>query len=128
MKHKQVILIMVFIFTAQVIYAGCGSCKVHNTKKPTPEQMENLVSTISEDGQVNGQVHASCGMCNFGAESNDCSLFIKIGENSYPVSGTSIDDHGDSHAKDGFCNAIRTANVSGVIKEGVFHAESFELK
>ena len=40
-----------------------------------------------------------------------CSLAIKINEDVYPVSGTDIDDHGDSHAKDGFCNAIRAPKL-----------------
>ena len=38
-----------------------------------------------------------------------------------------MDDHGDSHAEDGFCNAIRTASVSGYITGDYFIAESFEL-
>ena len=39
-----------------------------------------------------------------------------------------IDDHGDSHAKEGFCNAVRMANVKGDIKKNVFKAESFVVK
>ena len=42
--------------------------------------------------------------------------------------GTDIDDHGDSHAKDGFCNAIRVAKVSGKVKKNMFLADSFELQ
>lgn len=111
-----------------MIYAGCGACSHPKSNKGHNMQNDSLNLVISEDGTIEGQVHASCGMCNFGVEENDCSLFIKIDEKSYSVSGTGIDDHGDSHASDGFCNAIRVAYVSGKIKENVFHADSFELK
>ena len=33
----------------------------------------------------------------------------------YNVSGVSIDDHGDSHAKDGYCNVIKKVYVEGRI-------------
>ena len=46
-----------------------------------------------------------------------CSLAIQINDISCDVKGTGIDDHGDSHAKEGFCNAIRVANVKGEIKK-----------
>jgi hypothetical protein len=46
---------------------------------------------------------------------------------AYFVDGTKIDDHGDAHAKNGFCNAIRKAEVQGEIKEGRFVATYFKL-
>tara|TARA_Y100001970_G_C14096551_1_gene783023 strand:+ start:1089 stop:1256 length:168 start_codon:yes stop_codon:yes gene_type:complete len=55
-------------------------------------------------------------MCNFRMNNKKCNLAIKISEKTYNVEGSNIDDHGDSHAKDGFCNAIRVAKVSGQIK------------
>ena len=67
-------------------------------------------------------------MCNFGMKNQRCSLAIQINEKAYHVRGTEIDDHGDSHAKDGFCNAVRIAKVSGKIKKNVFISESFELQ
>ena len=66
-------------------------------------------------------------MCNFGMDSRDCSLAIRVGEISYNVTGTGMEDHGDSHAKDGFCNAIRIANVKGKITKDKFKSESFAL-
>ena len=56
-------------------------------------------------------------MCNFGTKDRTCSLSIQINEKAYNVKGTHIDDHGDSHAKDGFCNAVRVAKVSGKVKK-----------
>ena len=38
-------------------------------------------------------------------------MYIQISDKSYNVKGTDIDDHGDSHAKDGFCNAIKRGCV-----------------
>ena len=68
-------------------------------------------------------------MCNFNMEDrNDCSLAIKIGETAYDVKGTGIDDHGDSHAKDGFCNAVRVAEVTGKINKDKFYSKSLVLQ
>ena len=53
------------------------------------------------------------------------SLAIQINGIAYEVEGTGVDDHGDSHAEEGFCNAIRVANVKGKIKEFTLKAESF---
>jgi hypothetical protein len=44
-----------------------------------------------------------------------CKLAVKINNKDYYVEGTSIDGHGDAHAKDGFCNSIRKAKVQGEI-------------
>ena len=57
-----------------------------------------------------------------------CNLAIQINDEAYDVKGTGIDDHGDSHAKDGFCNAIRVAKVSDTIKKGIFTAGLFSLQ
>ena len=83
---------------------------------------------LNQDGIVNGLVLASCGMCNFGTKDRTCSLSIQINEKAYNVKGTHIDDHGDSHAKDGFCNVVRVAKVSGKVKENNFIAETFVLQ
>ena len=58
----------------------------------------------------------------------DCGLSIQINEESFTVKGTTIEDHGDSNAKEGFCNAIRVAKISGTVKDKVFLAENFKLQ
>ena len=88
----------------------------------------DFVIKVNQDGIVNGLVLASCGMCNFGTKDRTCSLSIQINEKAYNVKGTHIDDHGDSHAKDGFCNAVRVAKVSGKVKKNNFIAETFVLQ
>lgn len=73
-------------------------------------------------------VEASCGQCNFGMTSKKgCDLAVKIDGQSYFVEGTSIDKHGDAHAHDGFCNAVKKAKVSGEVKNDTFVATDFTL-
>lgn len=72
-------------------------------------------------------VEASCGQCQFGMKGYACDLAVRIDGKSYFVDGTSIDSHGDAHAADGFCAAIRKAEVSGAIVNDRFVATSFKL-
>lgn len=72
-------------------------------------------------------VKTACGECKFGLKGNGCHLAVQIKGKAYFVTGTSIDEHGDAHAKDGFCNAIRKAKVSGKIVGDKFAVTSFEL-
>ena len=77
---------------------------------------------------INQIVDASCGQCQFGITGKaGCDLAVRIDGKSYFVDGTSIHDHGDAHADDGFCEAIRQAEVKGEIIDGRFKAESFTL-
>ncbi len=74
-------------------------------------------------------VEASCGQCQLGLEGHGCDLAIRYEGKSYFVEGEkSIESFGDAHAKDGFCNAIRTAVVTGTIREGKFYTTDFDLK
>lgn len=73
------------------------------------------------------EVEAACGTCQFGLPGSDCALAVRIDGHAYYVDGTSLDDHGDAHAADGFCNAVRKARVSGALVGERFHADSFEL-
>lgn len=125
---KKILIGVFILFSVQTIYAGCTSCKVSKKKLVSPTSTSNFIKKIDNSGQVKGLALASCGMCNFGMyNKKSCSLAIKINEDVYPVSGTDIDDHGDSHAKDGFCNAIRVAEIKGKIKNGRFFSENFIL-
>jgi Family of unknown function (DUF6370) len=75
----------------------------------------------------NKVVETSCGQCQFGLKDKGCDLAIRVDGKSYYTIGTTIDEHGDAHAKDGFCNAIRKAIVSGTIKNGKFLVKTFKL-
>jgi hypothetical protein len=85
------------------------------TEKPVKHTVANKV------------VEASCGQCQFGMEGQSCDLAVKINGKSYFVDGSGIDDHGDAHAKDGFCQKVRKAVVSGEIAGNRFKASSFKL-
>ena len=73
-------------------------------------------------------VEASCGQCQFGMKSKSgCDLAVRIDGKSYFVEGTKLDDHGDAHAEDGFCSAIRKAEISGEIVNDKYVATTFKL-
>lgn len=72
-------------------------------------------------------VEASCGQCQFGMQGHGCELAVRIDGKSYFVDGSSIDSHGDAHAKEGFCAAIRKAEVTGKVENNRFKATSFKL-
>ena len=56
-----------------------------------------------------------------------CDLAVRIDGKSYFVEGTKLDDHGDAHAEDGFCSAIRKAEISGEIVNDKYVATTFKL-
>lgn len=72
-------------------------------------------------------VEASCGPCKFEMPGKDCVLAVRIAGKAYLVSGTGLDDHGDAHGPNGFCNKIRKAQVTGEVKAGRFAVKSFKL-
>ena len=94
----------------------------------TPEVPAKTESQKGNNIAINQVVEAACGQCQLDiTEKSGCDLAIRIDGKSYFVDGTSIHDHGDAHAADGFCVAIRKANVKGKIIDGRFKAESFTV-
>ena len=73
-------------------------------------------------------VEVACGQCQLKMkQKKGCDLAIRIDGKSYFVEGTKIDDHGDAHANDGFCNAVRKAEVIGEVKGDKFVVSYFKL-
>ncbi len=72
-------------------------------------------------------VEASCGTCNLGLKAKGCSLAVRIDGKAYFVDGTTIDDHGDAHADDGFCEVVRKAEVQGELIANRFKVTYFKL-
>lgn len=72
-------------------------------------------------------VETACGECKFDLKGKECDLAVRIDGHAYFVDGSDIDDHGDAHAKDGFCNKVRKAEVTGKVINGRFKATSFKL-
>lgn len=73
------------------------------------------------------EVEIACGECMFKMPGKGCNLAIRIGGIGYFVDGRDIDDFGDAHADDGFCNAISKAKVTGEIKDKRFKEKSIQL-
>jgi len=110
--------VLLFCF---LLSAGCQqSAEVasESTETAGGDQPVKLVSQV---------VEASCGECQFEMEGDGCDLAVRIDGKGYFVDGAKMDDHGDAHGDDGMCNAIRTAKVTGEIKDGRFVATDFEL-
>jgi len=72
-------------------------------------------------------VEASCGICQLSMAGDECQLAIRVDGKDFYVEGTGIDDHGNPHGEDGFCNAIRNAHVKATYKQGIYLVTSFEL-
>lgn len=72
-------------------------------------------------------VEASCGQCKLGLPGKSCDLAVRFDGKAYFVDGSDIDSHGDAHAKDGFCSAIRKAKVQGEVVDNRFKATYFQL-
>jgi hypothetical protein len=74
------------------------------------------------------QVEASCGICLFEMEGEQCELAVRTNGKTYYVLGTGIDDHGDAHSKKGFCNSIRKAEIQGKLVDKKYLVSYFKLK
>jgi len=72
-------------------------------------------------------VETACGECQFKLTGKGCDLAVRIEGKAYFVDGTDIDSHGDAHAKDGFCNAVRKAEVQGEVVNDRFKVTYFKL-
>ena len=109
MKKILFCLITLFLFTAANAQDSSNKKLVLNPRNPVYE------------------VEATCGTCMFKMEGKSCLLAIKFKGKDYFVEGTSIDDHGDAHDKEGFCNAIKKAKVQGAVIKDKFVVTYFEL-
>lgn len=72
-------------------------------------------------------VETACGECQFKLEGKGCNLAVRMDGKAYFVDGTDIDSHGDAHAKDGFCNAVRKAEVQGELVNNRYKVTYFKL-
>ena len=102
---------------ATVFFSACTE-----SNAPNNEPEGEITFEIIEQ-----EVEAACGQCKLGLEGSGCDLAVRIDGAAFFVDGTKIDSHGDAHAEDGFCKAIRRAKVSGQMENGRFVVKSFEL-
>ncbi|TNE54057.1 MAG: hypothetical protein EP338_09055 [Bacteroidetes bacterium] len=62
-------------------------------------------------------------------KSTSCKLATKIQGKYYWIKGTDIDDHGDAHGPEGFCNHVLYADLSGhLVQSDILFVEKFNLK
>jgi len=85
------------------------------------------ISLDTSGMRVNLIVDTSCAKCQFNKADDECLLAVEIHSEIYYVNGTTIDDHGDAHGSDGFCNVIRKAHVEGVVDGNKFLLEKYSL-
>ncbi|OYU79193.1 MAG: hypothetical protein CFE23_15255 [Flavobacterium sp. BFFFF1] len=87
-----------------------------------------LVSFAASAQKIDKKVvEVSCGECQFKMKGKGCDMAVRIEGKTYFVDGDKIDKHGDAHADDGLCNAVREAEVSGEIVGDRFKATSIKL-
>ena len=120
-KYITYAILLISFFLNQ-LDAGCGSCAAHRNKTK-----KAFVEAIPANGKIDGKLFASCGMCNFDTADRGCGLSVKIGRDIVKVVNIDIDDHIDSHAKDGFCNVVRIVKVKGKVKNNKLYANSFSV-
>ena len=123
MKYFTIILIFSLFLISEVM-AGCGGCGPSRSKK---SEKKGLLESVPRNNYIEGNVLISCGMCNFMNGDRDCALTIKVGSEVLTVRDVGIDDHGDSHARDGYCNVIKKVYVEGRVKGKSFKADKMEF-
>jgi len=90
------------------------------------QKIDPKVSTPDPNKKIQ-VVETACGECQFKLAGKGCDLAVRIDGKAYFVDGTDIDSHGDAHAKDGFCNALRKAEVQGEVANNRFKVTYFKL-
>jgi hypothetical protein len=106
-----------------VIISFCFSLAVVSSVAQT---RKTTVSIIDPNKKIE-VVETACGECQLGLKGKSCDLAVRIDGKSYFVDGTNINDHGDAHDDDGFCNAVRKAEVQGVLVNNRYKVTYFKL-
>jgi hypothetical protein len=113
-KELKFITMKLFILTALLLVSS--TLFAQKTKNQTLDPNKKTLT-----------VEASCGQCQFKMAGKGCTLAVRINGKSYFVDKANIDEFGDAHANEGFCNAIRKAKVQGEIVGDKFVVSYFEL-
>ncbi len=106
----------VFLVVISLLFASAVVGQKTDLKVATPDTAKKI--------QV---IETACGECQFKLTGKGCNLAVRIDSNAYFVDGTDINSHGDAHAKDGFCNAVRKAEVQGELVNNRYKVTYFKL-
>ena len=107
---------MIIVWFFGIVLSGAAFSQKSNSSIATPDPDKKIKV-----------VETACGECQFKLEGKGCHLAVRIDGKGYFVDGTDIDDHGDAHAKDGFCNSIRNAEVQGELISNRYKVTFFRL-
>ena len=99
-----------------IILFIAGLCQTSNRKMAIPDAKKKI--------QL---VEMACGQCKFALPGKSCDLAVRINGKAYFADGAKIDSFGDAHNDDGFCNAIRLAEVQGSIVKNRFKISYVKL-
>ena len=105
-----------FVLSFLSLFSFTAFCQTTAAKGSVPDSTKKIMTVV-----------ASCGKCKLGLPGKTCDLAVRINSKAYYVDGVSIDDLGDAHANDGFCNAIRKAEVQGEIVDNRFKLTYIKL-
>ena len=125
---KSLLFIGFFLASTQLALAGCGGCSSNRKHTSYNTAPAGLLEKIPYNNRVEGNVLVSCGMGTFMNGDNDCALAIKVGPRILKVRGVGIDDHGDSHDSDGYCNVIKKTYVEGIVRNNTFIPTKMDVK
>ena len=105
-----------------LLFLFCSCCFA----KVAAQQIAKSIA-VPDSKQKMQIVETACGECQFHLKGKSCDLAVRINGKAYFVDGTSIDDHGDAHATEGFCNAVSKAEVQGKVVNNRFMVTYFKL-
>lgn len=91
-------------------------------------QQKKIIANVVDSSKEILTAEVSCGECQFKMAGKGCDLAVRINGKCYFVDGTTIEDHGDAHAKDGFCESIKKADIQGEIKGDRIKVSYFKIK
>lgn len=114
MKTKFIKAFFTFVLSFAITSAFSQVDSTVLSQQPDPKKKTHVVKV-------------ACGQCKLGLSGHGCDLAVRFNGKAYFVEGTDINGHGDAHADDGFCNAVREAKVQGEVVNGKFVVSYFEL-
>jgi hypothetical protein len=115
---------MKYILILLIAFVSSSNCFSQAKKTRTSKTAKTAIQDSATAIQV---VEVSCGQCQFKMQGKGCDLAVRVNNKAYYVDGTKIDEHGDAHAKDGFCETIRKAEVKGAVVGDRFKVTYFKL-